>query len=183
MTSKKYTQDYSVEYEKLPGGKMKSRTVYTGKDFVFAAPKEKIRGTAELFTFYIAAAWCALLIPLFMQSGASRTWYIIIPHACTFMPLFNISAMTFRLWTAKQPLTRKESEIFSLRAPNSSIFFLVLSGIATSGILIRLFLKPAFFVIPGDLVFILCELFLLSVSCLLFRSRNRTATVEAGDKM
>lgn len=178
MVSKKYVKDFEVEYDATPGGRLKARAVYKGKFYVFTETDEIIKKTAKLFAVLIAVAWAALLVPLLFVSSAARTSYVIFPHVCLFLPLLAMSAVTVDLWTAKPPLTREKSEHISQRAPKSAFFMLFFSGVAAIGFVVALFLKPDM-MLPGDLVFGLCEIVMLAASSLLFVRRGRTATREA----
>jgi archaellum biogenesis protein FlaJ (TadC family) len=177
MVSKKYIKDYEVEYETTPNGRLKARAVYKGKYFEFCDTDVKRIKTAAYFTMLTAAAWVAFFIPLTVISAAARTSYVIIPHACVFLTLISMSAVVYDLWTAKPPLTREKSDNLSQRAPRSALLMTVFAAAAAAGFIIRLCLGPAM-LLPGDLVFALCELILLAASCLLFVGRGRTATRE-----
>ena len=177
MVSKKYTQDFVVEYDKTPRGRLKARAVYKGKLYTFSDTEEKIRITAKCFAVLSATAWIVFLVPLFLLSAAARTSYVIIPHVCVFLPLLGMSAVTVDLWTVKPPLYREKSDHISQRTPKSALFMMLFSGAAALGLVIKLFLNP-YIVMPGDLIFALCEAILLTASCLLFKSRGRTRTQE-----
>jgi hypothetical protein len=177
MLSKKYAKDYEVEYEKTPSGRLKARAVYKGRFYGFSDTGERLRKTAVYFAVLSAAAWTAFLVPLFILSSTARTSYVIIPHACLFLPLVSISSVTVSLWTAKPPLTREKSDHISRRAPKSTLFMVLFSGVASLGYLIRLFQSMNTMRL-GDMIFGLCEAVLLTVSCLLFLARRRTDTRE-----
>lgn len=177
MISKKYAKDYKIEYDETPGGGLKAQAVYRGKYYIFNDTDKNIKKTALFFTALIAIAWIAFFIPLSVLSAAARTSFVIFPHACIFLPLFSMSAVIVDLWTAKPPFTREESDHISQRVPKSALLFMVLSGAAAAGFVINLFLNPDT-MLPGDLLFGVCEAILLAASILLFISRGRTATRE-----
>lgn len=178
MVSKKYAKDFEVVYDETPGGKLKARAVYTGRFYVFSDTAEGIKKTAALFTALSFTAWIAFVIPLLILSEAARTSYVIIPHACVFMPLLFMSVVAYDLWTAKQPFTREKSDHIAQRTPKSALFMTVFSAIGAAGFVLLL-LTGADLMMPGDLIFGLCEAVILAVSILLLVSRRRTATQES----
>jgi hypothetical protein len=101
----------------------------------------------------------------------------MIPHACVFLPLISMSSVTADLWLKKPPFTRETSEHISQRAPKSALFMVLFSGVAAAGFLIRL-ISGQKLMLPGDLIFGLCEAAVLTASCLLFGARARAATKE-----
>ena len=177
MLSKKYIKDYKIEYAKTPKGRLKARAVYKGNFYDFPVTGERLRKTAMHFAVLSAASWIAFLVPLFVLSSVARTPYVLIPHACLFLPLAGISSVTVSLWTAKPPLTREKSDHISRRAPKSALFMGVFSGMASLGYLIRLFQGMETMTL-GDLIFGFCEAILLAASCLLFVARKWTETME-----
>ncbi|NLT13141.1 MAG: hypothetical protein GXY05_02225 [Clostridiales bacterium] len=179
MVTKKYAKDFTIKYEETPSGRLKARAVYTGRYYAFSDTDEKVGKTAKFFTLLLSVALIAFLVPLFIISTAARTSYVILPHALCFFPLVGMSAVTVDLWTEKPPLTREKRDHISQRAPISALLMVLFSGAATAGFITRLFVSPE--MLPGDLVFALCEAALLAASILLFAGRERTATREAGE--
>ena len=169
--------DYEIQYAKTSKGRLKARAVYKGGYYSFSVTDERLRKTAKLFAVLSAASWIMFLLPLFVLSRVARIPYVIIPHACLFLPLVGVSSVTVSLWTAKAPLTREKSDHISRRAPKSALFMLVFSGIAALGYLIQLF-QGNETMTSGDFIFGFCEAILLAVSCMLFITRKRTETTE-----
>lgn len=178
MVSKKYLNDYTIEYVEKPNGRIKSRAVYIGKLFTFAETIDSVRRTRKQFTLLSLAVWCLYILPFCFQSAATGTYYIVFPHAFIFIPALGMSQATFELWTAKAPLTREQSDIISSRAPASALAMLILSGVTLACFLLRLLISPGVMLFPGDFVFGVCEAFLVIASYLLFRRRNQVATCE-----
>jgi hypothetical protein len=177
MISKKYAKDYEIVYDAAPDGRLKTEAVYKGKCFVFTDTAENVKKTAKYFTVLSAVVWIAFLAPLSVLSAAARTSYVIFPHACIFFPLLFISAVTIDLWTAKPPFNREKRDHISQRAPRYAFLSMVFSGAAAAGFVTSLFLNPDA-MLPGDLLFGLCEAIVLAASILLFIIRGRTATRE-----
>jgi len=177
MIPRKYIKDFKIEYDETPDGRRKARAVYIGKYYTFSDTDVKVRKTAKYFVLLLFAAWIAFFVPLLFISAAARTSYVILPHVFCFFPLMGMSAVTMDLWTEKPPLTQEKRDHISRRAPKSALLMVLLSGAASVGFIIRLFVGPEV-TLWGDLVFALCEAALLAASILLFAGRGRTATRE-----
>lgn len=179
MISKKYASDYNIEYDENSGGKLKARAVYSGKYYAFKASDSEIKKAAILFSVLASISWLSFIIPLFVISSAAHSWFIIIPHACVFIPLIYLSAVAWDLWRVVPPLTREKSDHISFRAPKAALFAILFSGIATAGFPIHLALHDPL-VFPGDFIFGLCEITLLINSIILFRKKDLIASNAIG---
>ena len=87
----------------------------------------------------------------------------------------GMTAVTVDLWTEKPPLKQEKRDHISRRAPISALLMVLLSGAASAGYIVRIFVGPEA-MLWGDLVYALCEAVLLAASILLFAGRGRTAT-------
>ena len=180
MVSRKYLNDYTIEYVEGRNGKLKARAVYKGKYFTFVEPGSIVKKTRNHMTLLLVLTWCAYIIPLLIDSSTAKTFYVIFPHTFVFIPMSGMSFVAYHLWTQKLPLTRQKSDFFSLKAPAFSFFMALLSGFALAGCIISsLTGKTKLF--SGEIIFWLCETFLFTASCLLFGLRKQTATRELPD--
>ncbi len=179
MISKKYASDYNIEYTENSGGKMKARAVYSGKYYTFAASESEVKKAAIIFSVLSTVSWLAFIVPLFVISSAAHSWYIILPHACAFIPLIYISVVAWDLWRVTPPFTREKSDHISFRAPKAALFTILFSGIATAGFPLHLAIHNPL-VFPGDLIFGLCEITLLINSIILFRKKDLIASKVIG---
>lgn len=179
MISKKYASDYTIEYHENARGRLKARAVYCGKYYAFSASDPEIKRVSLLFSGLVLISWPAFILPLFVISSAAHSWYIIIPHACVFIPLVYLTVVVFDLWTAVPPFTREKSEHISFRAPKAALFAIIFSGIATAGFPIHIATREPF-VFPGDIVFGLCAITILVSSIILFRKKYLIASDVIG---
>jgi len=179
MISKKYANDYKIEYAENATGKLKAKAIYTGNYFTYIATGSKIKSAALLFSVLTAISWIAYILPLFVISNVAHSGYIIIPHVSLFIPLIYLSAVAVDLWMTKPPLTREQSDHISLRAPKATTFMILFSSIAVVGFPVYLAIHGSLFP-PGDYLFFVCEVLILILSCLIFRKKDLIATCVIG---
>ena len=151
MLTRKYVKDFKVEYDETPDGRLEARVTYTGRYYTFIDTAQKVRKTAKYFSLLLSAAWIAFVVPLLVMSAAARTSYVILPHVFCFFPLMGMTAVTVDLWTEKPPLKQEKRDHISRRAPISALLMVLLSGAASAGYIVRIFVGPEA-MLWGDLV-------------------------------
>lgn len=179
MISKKYANDYKIEYDENSTGKLKAKAIYTGSYYTYVATDSEIKRAALLFSVLTAVSWIAYILPLILISNVAHSGYIIIPHVSLFIPLIYLSAVVVDLWMSKPPLTREKSDHISLRAPKATTFMILFSSIATVGFPVYLATHRSL-PSPGDYLFFGCEVSILFVSCYIFRKKDLIATCLIG---
>lgn len=179
MIRNKYANDYVIDYEKNSRGKLRATVVYKGKYFQYVESAATVQRAKIMISVLVVISWISFLLPMFLTSAAAHTWYIILPHACVFIPLIYMTAVLWMLWMTRPPLTREQSDKIALREPKTAFLMMLFSGIASIGFLFRM---TFFFIlmIPGDLAFAICEFTLLFTSYLLFRNKELIATDVIG---
>lgn len=179
MISKKYINDYTFEYSTASNGKLIQTAIYKGKYFQFAFSQAEVKSVTRMSAFLTFVCWVTYIVPLLPVSSASRSLYVIIPHACLFLPIIFLTFSVFALWTTKPPMTREKSDQITHSGPKSLLVIIIFSSLAISGLLFR-FTDWSSLVFPGDIIFGICEIILLISSILLFRNKKFIATCESG---
>lgn len=139
MGYRKYAKDFEIEYVDRPGKKRpKAVRIYVGPYFRFSVPPERVRWLRRFYLIGIFVMALLLLIPMCIDCGFTRTWFIMTPFAAAWIPWVFSAAATWRLWTAGEKVDREHYELLHDRMSGSSLFLMGFSLIAAVGCALRL---------------------------------------------
>jgi len=98
MISRKYLSDYRLEEQFDNKGRVKTRTVYIGPDYMLAPPVTAAKRKAILFASALAAlAFTLALVPV---TQAARVIYVIVPFALAGLPICQMLKAALSLYRA-----------------------------------------------------------------------------------
>lgn len=170
MGYRKYAKDYEIEYvERLGSKRQKPVRIYVGPYYRFLAPDKEIRQLKGIYSLGLMLLAISLLIPLSVDTTATRTWYIQVPAACIWIPWLLAVGALWRLFTAKGRVDREHYDMLYPRMSGAAVCMLLLSLISFVGALVLVFRGGA----GGlDILVLLCCLMTLLLSLMLFCKRK-----------
>ena len=174
----RYKDDYKYERYYTPSGRIKYRTVYVGKSYVYAAGPEALHKDRVLFGAVCAVLWALLLVSLFLNGLLGRLWWVVMPQAFVLIPLSFLTGGVWRFLFSKTPLDRESGDIVSGRPATCCAFQFVLHGVSFLGGVVSVILFRAFLVMPDDILFLILDAALFALNVLLYKRRGGLAVKE-----
>ena len=158
---REFAKDYKIEYEDRPGHKRpKAVRVYVGPWYRFSEPPEKIRFLKWFYLIGMAAVALLLLIPMCIDCAFTRIWYIQVPAAAAWIPWVFAACATWRLWTAKEQVTREHNAMLGGRMSGACLFLMGLCLISFLGCIYALTVCTA-----AAVDYLICACSMLSGIC------------------
>ena len=170
MGYKQYAKDYEIEYVERPGKKRPQAVrIYVGPYFRFTASPRRIRQLKWLYLAGLMTLALFLLLPLCVDCGLTRTWYVQVPAVAAWIPWVLAAASVWRLWTAGEKVDREHHDLMGQRMSGASLFLMILTLISAVGCvaaLARLNAETEDWLVLG------CALCAAACSVLLFSQRK-----------
>ncbi|MDO4572117.1 MAG: hypothetical protein Q4C13_02020 [Clostridia bacterium] len=181
MVTRKYVRDYRLEDELGPKGRLRTRAVYVGGDYVFQAPERatpRARAAAAALNLF---GWICLLGALALRGRAAHIAWVIVPMAACVLPLAYESMAVWTLLRVRPPFRRDQADKLADRLPISALAALVLSGASLFAMcLMHLLARTGFG--PADAAYLLLAACLAAASALSLRLAGRFKTAKAGNQ-
>lgn len=136
MVSRKYTKDYRIEPYLDRNGRLRDRSVYCGAYFTFDAPLPEVRRTMWLLAGLNLFITVTVALPMAFACSYFRQFYLVLPQAFLFLPVYFTWAGLLRVYTAKDKVTREHRDKIVHRIPVASLFTLILSAVLGIGTVI-----------------------------------------------
>ena len=133
MVTRKYVKDYRLDDFLDRRGNIRSKAVYIGGDYVFAAPEQAGPSRKRTILFLHAACWLFGVGALLPASHAARTMYCVLPLAASLLPLAYESSAVYILLAAAAPFRHDQADKLSSRLPASALAAMILSATAFAG--------------------------------------------------
>lgn len=173
MSYKKYASDYRLEESLTPRGKVQTKRIYQGVYYRFRETPEAVRSTGKK-VLAGSVICCLLLLPtLFTANDLGRTFYVVLPVAAAFVPLYLLLAAARRLLTGESPFTREHRDKTDKRLRSAGVCLPVFLGIAFIGSIVYIILNGC---AAGELGCIVCLGLAWLVSGFLMTLRRRAET-------
>lgn len=131
--ARKYVQDYRLENRMSKDGKVRTVPVYKGDWFDFTADPAAVARAKVTYPALIAASGVLLLYLLIFTNHMGNQWYVVLPAAFSLIFWFFAVLSTYRLLTAKGPVTREHKDKLHDRMAPMTLIFTVLLGLCTVG--------------------------------------------------
>lgn len=131
--SRKYVDDYRLDNMLGSNGKLKTVPVYCGDWYEFEADAATVAQARRRYVVLTVVAIVSLLYLLIFTNHIGHVWYVALPVALSTIFLFFTALSTWRLWTAKGPVTREHKDKIHDRMATMSMFTTVLAGLCFAG--------------------------------------------------
>ena len=178
MGYKKYAKDYESEVYADIRGRLHTKAVYRGKLFRYKDPEETVRRQLLWDSGIMVLGWAALFAALLLNTCAGRTFYVVLPTVCCFLPMVYVSWSLMTGWLHKAPMKREFADGVYERRCSAGLLFLIFAGISLGGYAVMLVLKRTALFLPADVIYGGMLLLLLASAILLFRRRSGFAVEE-----
>ena len=165
MISRKYLKDYRIDEQIEANGRVRSRAVYIGGDYVISPTVTA--GRKRLIVWLCALSGLSYIGALIPVTQASRLIYVMLPFAFSALPVFLMTGAALSLVRTLEPMTHSKARRISNRLPPCSLMASILSGSAILGIIVSAAISMDSFV-PGDIVFTVLSLILFASSAIIF---------------
>lgn len=134
MVSRKYAGDYRLENRAdARTGKVKTVPVYTGAWYAFDADAATVRRMKRLYPALSALCAAMLLLVLTLNAPCGHVYYVMLPLVALVFPIYFAVAAGWRLWTAKDKVTREHRDKMEQRYASSLLFIVLFSAISVAG--------------------------------------------------
>ncbi|HIR12592.1 MAG TPA: hypothetical protein IAB31_01555 [Candidatus Choladousia intestinavium] len=172
MIRKKYSSDYKIHQSLDKNGRIKKEAEYTGTKYRFALPKEaRLPRAGRLFAAGVLG-WAAYLLPLATRNYLSSVIFCILPHVCAAIPLWLFLYSLFQARFGQEPLFREKADKISGRLYYGALATAVLSALAVLGSLAWILFMAHGNFVAGDILFLICDCYLLLLSGVVFYLRD-----------
>ncbi len=185
--SRKYKEQFEIQTVETQNG-LRKKAVYRGDYYLPAVPAEK------LSRYKAALKGSSLVMALFfigmgfINNDGSRVFYVILPYAVLFLPIFFMLISTITFGKVKDKLTVPEYDktVVRIRVTAMAAFILALAG-AVGGLVFVLSGKG---ITPGREIIFLCGYLAIAFSAFLsiqihkkvqYTPMEKTATESAKD--
>lgn len=179
MAGRKYVTDYRIEESVTPSGRVESRRVYQGTYYRFLKSPECIR-KLRIHILMVSVAAIGLLLPmLFTNSDLGRTFYVVLPVAASFVPLYLLLAGARRLWFPETSFTREHRDKTDHRISKASLWLSIFLGFASVGGIVYCILRSG----SGEEIFcVVCLALACICSLSLLPQRKMAKAVPVEDE-
>lgn len=171
MGYKKYAADYEIEYiERLDKKRPQARRIYVGPYFVFDLSTAELK---KLRLFYIglcALTAAFLLVPMCIDCGSTRTWYVQLPAAFAWIGWVLAVYSLWNLLSYKERAEREQRDGICDRMSSGTFTMALFTAIASVGAVI--YLVKNSIALP-DILVLLCNFAALACAILMFSRRKR----------
>lgn len=111
MVSKKYIQDYILEYVPNKRGVLKPVPKYKGKEFCFEHDEQTVKKAKWFLAVMLVLGTFFYLVPLLMESiPCMRKYYVLVPYVAMVFPVFFAFCGEYNILTAKGQITRERRD-------------------------------------------------------------------------
>jgi hypothetical protein len=167
---REYAKDFEIEYVQRPGKKRpKAVRIYVGPYFRLKASPERVRWLQRFYLICLLGCAVFLLIPMCIDCGFTRTWYIQVPAAAAWIPWLLAAGSVRQLWTAKPKMEREQADLIHDRMSGTSLFLTGFFAISCVGCTLQLGSTAA---AGSDWLVSLCYIAGLLSSCGMFAKRK-----------
>jgi len=168
---KKYAADYEIEYiERLDKKRPQARRIYVGPYFVFDLSTAELK---KLRLFYIglcALTAAFLLVPMCIDCGSTRTWYVQLPAAFAWIGWVLTVYSLWNLLSYKERAEREQRDGICDRMSSGTFTMTLFTAIASVGAVIYLIKNS---IALPDILVLLCNFAALACAILMFSRRKR----------
>ena len=171
MGYKKYAADYEIEYiERLDKKRPQARRIYVGPYFVFDLSTAELK---KLRLFYIglcALTAAFLLVPMCIDCGSTRTWYVQLPAAFAWIGWVLAVYSLWNLLSYKERAEREQRDGICDRMSSGAFTVALFTAIASVGAVIYLIKNS---IALSDILVLLCNGAAFACALLMFSLRKR----------
>ncbi len=175
MVTRKYTRDYRVELYVDHRGRIREKAVYCGAYYKFSAKPDVMKKRSLALAILSAAVLLTTVLPMFIWNTYMKQFYVFLPQALTFIPIYMLIAGIYRIYTAKTEVTHEHCDKIANRISKAAVFLLVISIVALISAVVYCILgTPAL----RDWLLISTTVLRLLFAALLFSIRTKFAMEE-----
>ena len=144
MARKRYIGDYELLEEIPEKGRVRQKSRYIGKPWVFSAGSEKVKRARRGLPLLCAAAWVCYIGGMLLPSVGMHSLYVSLPYAFCGVPLFLLSTVCFSLPKIREPMEHRTADLLNHRFPPSALFLslLALFAFAAEVMTLKVFIVP-----------------------------------------
>ena len=162
--------DYTLREEIDEKGRFHTAYQYTGKPYRFGVGQSAALAEGRKLLVLMVSAWAAYVLAMLLPSEAMHNLYVALPFVFTAVPLFLLTETLLQLRKLKEPLEKRHADRMNHRYPPQALMAAVFPCFALLGELIVMIMGNIR--LPGDVVFVICALWLCFAGVRCFRSRK-----------
>lgn len=181
MARNKYVKDYRLLESVDERGRIRVKSEYIGRYYVFAAGEKNAAAEKKRMTALCVLGWIAFVSALLPPSAAMSAAYIALPFVFAALPLGMLTSAVLSIPAGAGPMERRTADRIENALPPRALFAAALSGAALVGQLARLaFTRDGLW--PGDAVFSLAAAVLAACGAAVFSRRGKLALRQTGER-
>lgn len=157
MAKHKYSEDYELVHTIDDSGRQRTHAEYRGDYYEVSLAESELRPFKRKTLLLLVVAIGLHVAAGFLNNQGMYQFYVVLPYAVGFFPLFNLFQAVLRIPVNKRPLRREEVELSFTRVRSSANTLLLILGVVLVGDVLYLvvFSAPSDRVI--DLFFLVSE--------------------------
>ncbi|MEA4812872.1 MAG: hypothetical protein VB108_09915 [Anaerolineaceae bacterium] len=177
----KYKEDYTLITRTDEKGHSKQSVQYNGPLFDLEMSPADLLGLKRLAALLFAGAAASHLGAGFLPHRASYQWYVSLPYAAAYLPIFFLGMALLRLPRQTRALERCQTDSSFNKGRSASLAAIVLLAVGLPGFLLHCFFisGPAFGLLEG--IYLILETLSLLMLLGLFSKLNRVRIVKRVD--
>lgn len=130
---RKYAEDYEIGIELDKKGREKKVALYVGQFFDVSLDEPQLKRFRLVSMLLLGLVITAQVAGGFVGNLGMYAFFISLPYACAFLPIYFLIMSVFRLPSEKRDFRREEVELSFKRLKTHSIVLLILAALGVIG--------------------------------------------------
>jgi hypothetical protein len=174
---KRYADDYEIEVVEQEDGREKKIAVYQGKYYEISTDTQDIVAFRRYSLILLFVILVLHIVSGFVANRGMYQFYIALPYAISFMPIYYLASGALRLPREKRKYRRDEIGLSFDRLKRACVALLITLGIGAVGELVYL-IWFASHSLDLEIVYLILLLLELLAGYIFFRLRQRIPIQE-----
>ena len=182
MGMKKYIKDYKTILSVNEKGEQIRTYEYQGDYFNLPFSADQMQRFKVNFLLVLAGIIIAHIIGGFMNNPGMRHFYVAIPYALSFLPIFNLTRSGIRLPVEERKYRREEIGVTYERFNNHSLILLIFLGVCLVGEVIFLLFFSKGNREASEFYFLAAEFAALALGLIIYFNIKKVVITRAPDE-
>ena len=182
MGMKKYVNDYKTILSVNENGKQIRTYEYQGDYFKLPFSNAQMQKFKIIFLLVLFGILVAHIAGGFLNNAGMRQFYVAIPYALSFLPIFNLLRAGIRLPVEERKYRREEIGVTYERFNNHSLILLITLGFCLAGEIVFLLFFSGGSPAINEYNFLVAELGALALALIIFFNLKKVVITRASNE-
>lgn len=182
MSMRKYVNDYETILSVNEKGEQIRTYEYRGDYFNLPFSQPEMRKLKITFLVLLAGTILAHIVSGLLNNDGMRRFYVALPYALVFLPLFNLLRSGIRLPVEERNYRRDEIGVTYERFTNHSLILLITLGLCLLGEMVYLLFFNGKKPVQLEFIFLAVELTALALGFISYERLKKVVITKASDE-